>query len=195
MAVFSRRDSEWIEPTEGSGRRYLIAPLTYRERVAYSSDLTREGGVFPSQAQMLEAMRNAVRELGAANVVELVAAIDAAEAEPDNLAAQSALATIEAACVEVPAYAALLAARERFMGMMPFVAARHALRGWEGAGMPAFRRERGVVPESLMDEIPDAEVQIVGFAAAKLMRPGPDAAKNSEGLSPSPESPMLTPEA
>ncbi|WP_368416977.1 hypothetical protein [Falsiroseomonas sp.] len=60
--VFSRRDAEWFAPPSATGRRYLVAPLTYRERQAFRADLAREGGIYPSHAQMLDALRAAVRE-------------------------------------------------------------------------------------------------------------------------------------
>ena len=55
--VFSRRDAEWFSPPHAPERRYLIAPLTFRERQAFRADLARDGGIYPPQAQMLEALR------------------------------------------------------------------------------------------------------------------------------------------
>jgi hypothetical protein len=93
---------------------------------------------------MLDALRAAVHEASPGNAVELLGVIDAAEATPDDRAVQVQLATIEAACATVPVYAGLLAARQRYLGTLPWVAARHALRGWEGDGLPPFRRTRGL---------------------------------------------------
>jgi hypothetical protein len=58
--VFSRRDAEWFSPPHAPERRYLIAPLTFRERQAFRADLARDGGIYPPQAQMLEALRLAI---------------------------------------------------------------------------------------------------------------------------------------
>ena len=145
--VFSRRDAEWFAPPGGTGRRYLVAPLTYRERQAFRADLAREGGIYPSHAQMLDALRAAVREASPDNADDLLAVMDASEATPDDAAVQVQLGTIEAGCATVPVYAGLLAARQRYLGTLPWVAARHALRGWEGDGLPPFRRARGLVPD------------------------------------------------
>jgi hypothetical protein len=80
--VFSRRDAEWFAPPGAADRRYLVAPLTYRERQAFRADLAREGGIYPSHAQMLDALRAAVREASPENANELLAVIDASEATP-----------------------------------------------------------------------------------------------------------------
>jgi hypothetical protein len=187
--VFSRRDAEWFAPPSATGRRYLIAPLTYRERQAFRADLAREGGIYPSHAQMLDALRAAVREVSPGNADDLLAVIDASEATPDDAEVQVQLGTIEAACATVPVYAGLLAARQRYLGTLPWVAARHALRGWEGDGLPPFRRARGLVPDDLLDALPQEDVEAVGWRASTLMQPGRDAEGNSEAPSPLPETP------
>jgi hypothetical protein len=190
--VFSRRDAEWFAPLGAVGRHYLIAPLTYRERQAFRADLAREGGIYPSHAQMLNALRAAVREASPGNSDELLAVIDASEATPDDAAVQVQLGTIEAACAIVPVYAGLLAARQRYLGTLPWVAARHALRGWEGDRLPPFRRLRGLVPDDLLDALPQDDVEAVGWRASTLMQPGRDAEGNSGAPSPSPETPAPT---
>ena len=190
--VFSRRDAEWFAPHGATGRRYLIAPLTYRERQAFRADLAREGGIYPSHAQMLNALRAAVRDASPGNSDELLAVIDASEATPDDAAVQVQLGTIEAACAIVPVYAGLLAARQRYLGTLPWVAARHALRGWEGDRLPPFRRLRGLVPDDLLDALPQDDVEAVGWRASTLMQPGRDAEGNSGAPSPSPETPAPT---
>ncbi|MFN7288823.1 MAG: hypothetical protein ACK5TL_00645 [bacterium] len=73
--VFSRRDAEWFSPPHAPERRYLIAPLTFRERQAFRADLARDGGIYPPQAQMLEALRLAITEAAPGNAEELAATI------------------------------------------------------------------------------------------------------------------------
>jgi len=138
---------------------------------------------------MLDALRAAVREASPDNAAELLAVIDASEATPDDPEVQVRFGTIEAACATVPVYAGLLAARQRYLGTLPWVAARHALRGWEGDGLPQFRRSRGLVPDDLLDALPQDDIEAVGWRASTLMQPGQDAAKNSGAPSPSPETP------
>jgi hypothetical protein len=173
--VFSRRDAEWFSPPHAPERCYLIAPLTFRERQAFRADLARDGGIYPPQAQMLDALRLAITEAAPGNAEELAAAIARAEAE--------------AACAAIPSYAGLLAARQRYIGMLPWVAARHALRGWEGQDLPPFKRDRSLVSEALMDALPQEDIEPIGWRASALMQPSRDAEKNSAAPSPSPASP------
>jgi hypothetical protein len=56
----------------------------------------------------------------------------------------------------------LLAARQRYLGTLPWVAARHALRGWEDDRLPPFRRLRGLVPDDPLDALPQDDVEAVG---------------------------------
>lgn len=191
--VFSRRDLVDFVP-DGSPRSYVLAPLTFRERQAYLADLTREGGAYPPRGQLIAALRAAVQEIAPDNAGSLLAEIDAADSAPDDVIAQARIAAIEATAAEVPAYAALIAARVRYLGMLPWVAARHALRGWEGPGLPPFRRDRGAVPPDLLDTLPDAEIEAIGWRASGLMNPTGSAEGNSEAPSPSPETPAPTTE-
>jgi hypothetical protein len=92
------RDARGAGQPHAPQRRYLIAPLTFRERQAFRADLARDGGIYPPQAQMLEALRLAITEAAPGNAEELAAAIARAEAEPDDPEAQAPLAMIEAAC-------------------------------------------------------------------------------------------------
>ncbi|MCA3344282.1 MAG: hypothetical protein IOC54_16015 [Methylobacterium sp.] len=117
--VFSRRDAEWFSPPHAPERRYLIAPLTFRERQAFRADLARDGGIYRPQAQVLDALRLAITEAAPGNAEELAVAIARAEAEPDDPEAQAPLAMIEADCAAIPSYAGLLAARQRYIGMLP----------------------------------------------------------------------------
>lgn len=183
-AIISRRDAEWFTPAGVEGREYLIVPLTFRERQAYRAALAAEGGIYPTSGQMLAAMRAAVTALAPENMADLLDAIAAAEATPDDPEVTAAVAPIEAVCASVPEYAALLGARQRFLGMMPFVAARFALRGWRGEGMPEFHRVQGAVPAALMDELPPEDIEPVGWRAVAMMQPDRAAEKNSAPPSP-----------
>jgi len=188
--VFSARDRVELTPPN-SPRSYILGPMTYREREAFRADHAREGGVYPSREQVLEALRQAVRTAAPDNAIVLLAVIDAAEADADgdDTATQSALAVIEAILSDDPAYAALLAARRRWLGMLPWCAARHSLRGWSGPGLGPFQRNRGAVPADLMDLLPEADVEAIGLKALALMRPDPAAEGNSVAPSLSPASP------
>jgi hypothetical protein len=193
LPVFSRAETRAVQPP-GSPRTYTMAPPTYLERQALRADLTRTAGANPSQPQMFDAIRAAIREIAAANAAELLAVVDAAEAAPEDRDTQARLAAIEAAVGTVPVYAELRAARERFAGAMPYIAARHLLRGWDGPQLPAFRRVNGLVPDHLLDLLPIDEITAIGWAGWDLMQVGPSAEKNSAAPSPSPATPETSPE-
>lgn len=191
--VFSARETEWLTPP-GSPRSYLLQPLTYRERSAMRRELRRVGGIPPERAALLEGMREALRQVQPANLDACLAIVDEAEAAPDDAGVQARLALVEQAVVDVPAYAALTDAQVRHNDAVPYVAARHGLRDWRGPGLPDFARVDGVVPDALLEELPAAEIGIIGWRSYVLAMLGRSAEGNSAALSPSRESPMPTPE-
>jgi hypothetical protein len=175
--VFSRRAPVDYTPPD-SKRTYRLAPLSFRERQAFRAEMLRDVGLYPQPALMLEALRDAVREAAPANAPDLLAAIDAAEAAPDDAAAAARLTVVEGAFTGAGGYGDLLAARHRYIGLLPLYAARHALRGWSGPGLPEFTRVGGLVPLELLDDLPPDELEAVGYQASALMQTGGDAAKN-----------------
>lgn len=189
--IASARDLVEFQPP-GSPRRYTLAPLTFRERLAYRAAMTREAGEYPSDALMFLAMRGAVRELARlealTNHAELLALIDAVQAAgPEDVDLRAQGAALEMMIGRVPAYNEMIQARQRWMEMVPFVAARHALRGWEGPGLPEFARAGEVVGEALMEALyATGDLQDVGWRAQMLMQPGRAAEGNSASPSPSP---------
>lgn len=194
LPVFSARVAEPYRPA-GSPRTYMIAPLTYLERQALRAAMARNGATIPDSARMIQAVRTALREVMPPNLAELLRLVDLAEELPDDADAQARLAAVEAAVADVPVYAELRAAHERAMGLWPYLAAQHALRGWEGPQLPPFARHRGLVPDQLLELLPDFELQSIGWHAVSLMRLSGSAEKNSGPPSPSPETPADTPAA
>lgn len=200
--VFSAHDLVAFSPPD-SPRTYRIAPLTYRERIAFRAALAREAGLRPSTQDVSTALRTALREIAPTNLDAALAVVDAADAaradaeaaprDADAQArlteAQARLAVIISACMDVPVYAELRAAGERWTGMAPWVACRHALRGWEGPGLPAFQREKGLMPEALLDVMPASEIAAVGWRAFLLVSLDRSAEGNSVAPSPSPGTP------
>jgi hypothetical protein len=200
--VFSAHDLVAFSPPD-SQRTYRIAPLTYRERIAFRSALAREAGLRPSPQDISMALRTAMREIAPSNLDAALAVVDAAdaaradaEAAPRDADAQARLAEAQArlaviisACMDVPVYAELRAAGERWTGMAPWVACRHALRGWEGPGLPPFQRDKGLVPEALLDTMPASEIAAVGWRSFLLVSLDRSAEGNSVAPLPSPGSP------
>jgi len=188
--VFSRRDQQQFSPP-GSPNVYTIAPLTFRERQAMRTEMAREGCQYPAQPQVMAALRAAVREIAPDNIAEHLAVIDALETTPEDADVRARALALEMAVADVPVYANLVAARTRYLGMVPWFTARYALRGWAGQDLPPFRRDRGAVPDELLDALPPDDLEAVGWRASQLTEPNAAAVGNSEAPSPSPDS--LTP--
>ena len=197
--VFSAHDLVAFTPP-GSLRTYRLAPLTYRERIGFRAALAREAGLRPSTQDVSTALRIALREIAPNNLDAALAVVDAADAAradaeraPQDADAQARLAEAHArlaviisACMDVPVYAELRAASERWTGMAPWVACRHALRGWEGPGLPPFQRDKGLVSEPLLDAMPASEIAAVGWRAFLLVSLDRSAEGNSAAPSLSP---------
>jgi hypothetical protein len=168
--VFSARETEWFTPPD-SPRSYLLQPLTYRERSAMRRDLRRLGGIPPERPTLLAGLRDALRQIQPSNLEACLAVVDAAEAAPDDPAAQARLAVVEQAVIDVPAYAALTEAVSRHTEAVPWVAAQHALRGWRGPGLPAFP-DRGTIPDEVLEQVPAHELSVLGWRAYVLAMVG-----------------------
>lgn len=180
MSVVTSRDdlAEFTPP--GSPNAYTLAPLTYRQRQAFYAAMQREGYSYPSRAELFRTIRRVIQELAPANAAELLDMVAAAEADERQQDAeiQARLREFEYRIADQPAYAVLVAARGEYLGMQPFFAAKHALRGWQGEALPPFALERGVVPDSLLDRLPPDDLVAVGLRAVELMQPTQAAAKN-----------------
>lgn len=193
--VTTKRAIERFTP-EGSPRAYLIAPLDFHQRIAYKSDMTRSVGSYPTTGQMLLAIRAAVIASKPDNLDEQLAQIALAEAEPMNIPAQADLGLIEQRISLSPVYAELRVARDAYMTMLPWVAAKHALRGWEGPDLPEFAAPGGLVSGDCLEALAELdELGAVGWRAAALMAPGKSAVGNSASPLPSSGNPAPSTEA
>ena len=177
--ILSRDDVRWFQPV-GSPRRYLLAPLTRRERNLFRRAMVQDGAVTHTDADMFEALKAALREIAPGNLDDLLAMVDAAADDPD---AKAALAPVEAIARAVPAYAARVADNVFYLNIYPSVLARFALRGWEGDGLPAFARQNGMVPDALLEAVPDDDIRALGWEASTMTFITRSAEKNSEAPS------------
>lgn len=190
--VFSALDTEEFTPP-GSPRTYMLGVLNYRQRAAFTRDMRRSCGDRPDRAVMLAVLRECLRELAPANLEDALATVEEAEAAPEDAGAQARLGVLERAVLEMPAYAALVEARMRYHEELPWISARHALRGWSGPGLPPFGQFGGLVPDALLDAIPAPELSAIGARADVLIWLGRSAEGNSAAPSPSPATLMDTP--
>lgn len=187
---------------------YLIAPMTWRQRAAWRGDLARAGvSRIPTDEEFVRGVRAAIEDVAPDNLGECLDAVDAMLGvmaagpmpEPDappategdtpppdsgrdaelarRTAVLDAYGTVERAVAAHPRVAGMAAERTMFNGLAPGLAAAHALRGWEGVGVP-FARRNGVVPDDVLDRLPEDDLRAVGFRALELMRVSDATRKN-----------------
>lgn len=157
-------------------------------------DIRRTGGPEIDRAVMMDVLRHALRELAPDNLDACLATIDAAEATPEDRTLHAQMSVIEHAVAGVSAYDAMQEKHIRHREALVLCTVRHSLKGWEGPGLPGFALVDGLVPDTLLDAMPAAELDAVFAHSRVLHYLGPDALGNSEAPSPSPASPAPTPE-
>jgi hypothetical protein len=202
MAVTSRRQTDRFTPERLRGQDgapvYIIAPLTYWERARFNADLVYRGVTrYPSNGEIIRAVRRALDELDPESSAPFVAVVEAYQAaeilaregNPEEAASPElieAYQIIEDQMRASPIVGRLMAARTMFNMLAPPLAAAHALRGWVNVDLP-FRQAGGVVPDDLLDRLDQIDVIEIGGRALELMRPGEEERKNSAPPSGSPE--------
>lgn len=127
-----------------------------------------------SQAQRLIDEHGAESEIGIAASVSL----------NERLARHASLVGImddleDQMCVLYPPYRRKLSMNAAWMAEAPILAFEMFVVGGENTDVE-IRRERGRVPNDVLNAIPRAHLRQVGWHAAKLMSPSKDDAKNSE---------------
>lgn len=88
-----------------------------------------------------------------------------------------AYGVVERAMLTHPRVAGMAAERSLFNSLAPMLAVAHALRGWEGVDVP-FARRNGVVPDDVLDRVPEDDLRAAGYRALELMRVSETARKN-----------------
>jgi hypothetical protein len=173
---------------------YLVSPATRRQRIAFRRALTAAGARYPSDLALMAALREGIAALlPAAELGPLLALIDGAEAitkagEILDPAARANLEEIERAVAESdPRYRALLADRSAWLEIAPLTAASMFLVG--RAGEAPLPRRGGIVPDEVLEALPEADIDAIGFKALALMSPTKDEEKNSASPASPPPSP------
>lgn len=88
-----------------------------------------------------------------------------------------AYGVVERAMLTHPRVAGMAAERSLFNSLAPMLAVAHALRGWEGVDVP-FARRNGIVPDDVLDRVPEDDLRAAGYRALELMRVSETARKN-----------------
>lgn len=170
---------------------YLLAPMTWRERARFRAQIAGEGVRFPSDGELIRAVRATIAELAPTNADELLASVQAFEdalAQTNEPASgdetdeeKAARAEVDAARLEIgrqyevivdllrqhPAVGNLLALRTLFHEIVPPLAAAYCLRGWENIAAK-FERVNGVVPDRALDGLPMDDLLAIGNQALVL---------------------------
>ncbi|MBI1243762.1 MAG: hypothetical protein GC202_02060 [Alphaproteobacteria bacterium] len=185
-----------LKAVDGKPPTYHVRVPSLRARAAWRRDVAQAGARMPSNGDLFEALRAALREVGPANLDELLEKVDHAEAmasgriERDSGLARE-VAALETQLMASPTYAVLVAARTYWYDVAPVIAASHFLAGWDNVDIP-FVSARGLVPEETLRELPQGHAVEIGFKAISMMAVSGQDAKNSASRSPSPAALQLT---
>lgn len=141
-------------------------------------------------AECLEAVNAMLGVMAAPPMAPETPAVSPAEGEdapaPDperaaelrrRTAVLDAYGVVERAMLTHPRVAGMAAERSLFNSLAPMLAVAHALRGWEGVDVP-FARRNGVVPDDVLDRVPEDDLRAAGYRALELMRVSETARKN-----------------
>jgi hypothetical protein len=197
MIRTSKAPVPWPVPWK-KGQCFFFRPGGVIERGEMEAELSGEllaPRVFPFQVD--EALERGLRavltdESDIAAILDLVAAErEAAEAgeelsEDDRAALQEARAQVAQL---YPPYRQLVRKAERRKELTPIAAFRRYCAGWEGEGLPEYRKALdGSVPDDLLEEVEPLIIQASGLFAYNLQY-GRGQEKNSKAPSSSDASP------
>lgn len=170
---------------------------TLRQRAAWRRDIAQTGARIVTDEEMFRALRECMTESEPANLASLIEVIDRAEAIAagtieDDEGTRHALVAIENAARGHPRYAELIAARSFRFEMTILMSFRHFVCGWTGLDVE-YRERGGIVPEDVVEQVPEAFILDVGAAAMGLLSPSRADRGNSASPRPSPSDPATSP--
>lgn len=167
---------------EGSTVTYLIATPSIMERARFKRDLVAAGATYHDDAVLLAALRDDLRAVQPANLDRLLEMLDQYEAltdkadDPQLVAAVADMERLGRAAAG--RYAGLLGERAFFNDVLPIIAARSFLVGWEGTDKP-FERSNGITSDRTLGLIPEAHLRLIGGRAFARMVLSEGLEKNS----------------
>lgn len=173
---------------------YLVKPATRLEKAEWRRDLARMRCHYPADAEMLAALRGALRALAPANLADLLALVDEIEAIADPLDRFARLPELKPLADLVRPFAdellRLETARQFYLDVAPLLAAARFLVGIEGGDVPYRREAEGLVAEDVLEALSDSAINQIGSKAMALFNLSEAQAKNSAAPSPSQPSPL-----
>lgn len=158
---------------------YLVAVPTRAQRADLRWEVRSAGLRWPTDDELRQVAADAVRQAlpeGDETREQLLATIGRLAAGADDEADRAAWDDLTARLAgSLPAWAQLLAARERFQERVPDIACAMFLRG--RADPPeVFELVAGRVPDQVLDRLPQGDVQLLGWHIINVLTQVPEAA-------------------
>lgn len=172
---------------------YLRGPLGFRGRARLRADLQASGAVFPPQKDFVSTAIRLIRKAGPDNQAELLSPVEAYQdlleletlqpltddaSDEEKAAHQTELDRRRAIIAPYekvldmlrgqPDLDRLFAQQRLFHELAPPMAAAYGLRGWENV-KATFKRVNGVVPDEVLDELPEADLTAIGNEVLRAM--------------------------
>lgn len=160
---------------------YELAVPTVAGKALWHREINTLGARSRSQAEMIELVRQGVRDLypaeGQGGALETVAAYEAAGDAPDEALGDRFVAIEEIVARDYEPYRTAIADRGYFLEMLPLIAADLFLVGVTG-------RDDGIVLENgrptaeSLNKLPHRDLIAVGYKAVAMMSPDAETKKN-----------------
>lgn len=181
MILVSSREP--VRFQQGS-RTYLIKPASVYGDAALRRAVSASGARYPSDAEMMAILKTGIAALLArpedmAQRDAYLALVDEFMAKTLDVDGLERLAEVERIVSGGHEdYARAVSDRRFYSDVLPIEAFRLFCVGWEGEGMPEFKRAADGVPADILDGLPRGDVAIAGLEAMRLMRLSGDEEKN-----------------
>ena len=191
MVILTAKGFERFTP-EGSSVTYLIRIPTLGTKASFRRHCVAAGIQIWPKRELCRRAAITLRDVNPDNLdslLDLVAEVEAAAEDGADLAEATLTAWTEISQQLRrfdPGFAGLVADNQHWTQLAPVIAARCFLAGWEGIDLAFKRGIDGLVPEDLLERIPEADLIAIGWRALQLMTPTGAQEKNSVSPPPSP---------
>jgi len=191
MPVLTAKGLERFTPESGNAV-YLIRIPTLGLKASFRRHCVAAGIQIWPKRELCRRAAITLREANPDNLdslLDLVAEVEAAAEDGADLG-EATLTAWTGLSQELrrfdPGFAGLVADNQHWTQLAPIIAARFFLAGWEGIDLAFKRGIDGLVPEDLLELLPEADLTAIGWRALQLMTPTGAQEKNSDLPPPSP---------
>jgi hypothetical protein len=183
MLPLSTRDRVPVRPDGEEGPTYWVRPASLFERAAFHRDLASRGVKIHARERLTAALREDLAALAPENLADLLALVDLVAATAPGELGEAEAARFDLLCDVCrragSAFAAVEADHVYWAEMVPLLAAKRFLDGWEGDGLPPFARGREGVADDLLERVDPLHLVQAGWKAWSLMTVSKATEKNS----------------